>query len=269
MIIGFTIVPVTKHLDIRGWREMHPLNGPGWSLFFEYIANIAFILIFIRLSNRWLTLVVVISAAITLHYALTNNNGDIIGGWVVDDFEQMRIGFTRLLFPFTIGLLMARAAKLKYTKNAYLVTSLLLVGAMLMPRFSADYDIWNRLYECFCLMAVFPLIIWLGAGGSIKGPKTIKFCNFMGNISYPLYMTHFPIAYLYMAYVKNNNLTFSESWPWMLTAFVTALFVAYISMKYFDAPVRKWLTARFIKGDKSQKFKIAPQALLQYVNRKI
>jgi len=32
MLIGFTLVPVGSILDIRGWEEMYPLNGPAWSL---------------------------------------------------------------------------------------------------------------------------------------------------------------------------------------------------------------------------------------------
>jgi len=42
MVIGFTLVPVDKALDIRGWAQMYPLNGPAWSLFFEYIPFDAF-----------------------------------------------------------------------------------------------------------------------------------------------------------------------------------------------------------------------------------
>ena len=42
MTVGFTLLPVPVSLDIRGWTEMHPLNGPAWSLFFEYIANILY-----------------------------------------------------------------------------------------------------------------------------------------------------------------------------------------------------------------------------------
>ncbi|MGZ3822093.1 MAG: acyltransferase family protein, partial [Mucilaginibacter sp.] len=37
MLVGFTMVPLLPSMDIRGWQEMHPLNGPAWSLFFEYI----------------------------------------------------------------------------------------------------------------------------------------------------------------------------------------------------------------------------------------
>lgn len=33
MLIGFTLLPIPPSMDIRGWAEMHPLNGPAWSLF--------------------------------------------------------------------------------------------------------------------------------------------------------------------------------------------------------------------------------------------
>ena len=46
MVIGFTLIPLPPSMDIRGWQEMHPLNGPAWSLFFEYIANILYAAIF-------------------------------------------------------------------------------------------------------------------------------------------------------------------------------------------------------------------------------
>lgn len=83
MLIGATLIPVGKGLDIRGWSEMHPLNGPAWSLFYEYIANIVYALFLRRISKTVLTTLVVIAAGFTLHFALTNPNGDIIGGWGV------------------------------------------------------------------------------------------------------------------------------------------------------------------------------------------
>ena len=30
MLIGFTLLPVPNFMDIRGWGEMHPLDGPAW-----------------------------------------------------------------------------------------------------------------------------------------------------------------------------------------------------------------------------------------------
>jgi hypothetical protein len=45
MLIRFTLIPVPTSLDIPGFAEMHPLSGPGWSLFYEYIANILYALL--------------------------------------------------------------------------------------------------------------------------------------------------------------------------------------------------------------------------------
>ncbi len=44
MLIGYTLIPVPLSLDIHGWGEMHPLNGPAWSLFYEYVGNILYAL---------------------------------------------------------------------------------------------------------------------------------------------------------------------------------------------------------------------------------
>lgn len=160
MLIGFTLIPVGKGLDIRGWNEMHPLNGPAWSLFFEYIANIVYALILRRVSKVVLAILVVVAAGFTIHYALTNPNGDIIGGWSIDDSTQLKIGFIRLAFPFLAGLLLARMGKLRYTKNAFLSAALLLVVLLSVPRLGDADSLWlNGLYECFCLIIMFPFII--------------------------------------------------------------------------------------------------------------
>lgn len=246
MLIGFTLIPVGKGLDIRGWSEMHPLNGPAWSLFYEYIANIVYALVLRRLSKIILAILVLVAAGVTIHYALTNTNGDIIGGWSVDS-TQLRIGFTRLAFPFLAGMLLAKTAKLYYTKHAFLTASLLLVVLFSIPRLGGSENLWmNGLYECFCLIIMFPLIVWLGAGGKVNGKKASKICKFLGDISYPIYITHFPIVYVYMAWVTNNNLSLEQSWHIGLLCAIIAIIVAYISMRFYDIPVREWLRKRFL-----------------------
>lgn len=46
--------------DVRGNGEMFSLNGPSWSLFFEYIGNILYALFIHRLSNKALTVLVIL-----------------------------------------------------------------------------------------------------------------------------------------------------------------------------------------------------------------
>ncbi|KAA6337625.1 hypothetical protein EZS27_014302 [termite gut metagenome] len=84
MLIGFTLLPVPTSMDIRGWNEMHPLNGPGWSLFLEYIANILYASIIRKFSKRALAVLVFLAGCALIHLAVTSPNGDVIGGWSLD-----------------------------------------------------------------------------------------------------------------------------------------------------------------------------------------
>ena len=169
MFIGITMFPVGKGLDIRGWSEMHPLNGPAWSLFYEYIANIVYAVFLRRITKKFLAVLLIIAAGITIHYALTNHNGNIIGGWSIDQ-HQLRIGFTRLAFPFLAGMLLAKTAKLRYMPKAFLSAGLLLVLFLSVPHIGSNEQRWiNGMYECLCLMVIFPLVVWIGAGGKVEG----------------------------------------------------------------------------------------------------
>ncbi|WP_080779918.1 acyltransferase family protein [Chryseobacterium phocaeense] len=247
MIIGMTVFPVGKALDIRGWGEMHPLNGPAWSLFFEYIANIAYALVLRKLSKNVLIILMIIAAGFTIHLAFTNPNGDIIGGWSIDDPVQLKIGFTRLAFPFLAGIVLAKVSKLRLTKNAFLTTSILLVILLAFPRLGGNEAHWqNALYECFALMIVFPLIIWMGAGGKVENEQGRKICKFLGDISYPIYITHFPVVYVFYAWVVNGKNSLEDSWMIGTGIVIISIALAFVTMKYFDIPVRKWLTNKLI-----------------------
>ena len=80
MFVGFTLLPLPTSMDIRGWGEMHPLNGPTWTLFFEYVGNILYGVFVRRISNTFLSLLVFLSACALIHLAITSPNGDVFGG---------------------------------------------------------------------------------------------------------------------------------------------------------------------------------------------
>ena len=241
-LIGCTILPIPLSMDIRGWQEMHPLNSVGWSLFFEYIANILYALGLRKLSNKALALFVLLAGAVLLHFAVTNPNGDITGGWTLN-VEHMRVGITRTIFPFFAGLLLSRVARPVYIKNAFLWCSLLVAAVLLMPRIGGAKHFWmNGLYEAICIIVVFPLIVYIGASGAVRSQTEDKICNFLGNLSYPLYMTHYVLVYFYVAWVSNHKgITLSQAWPYALLTFGGAIVLAYASLKLYDEPVRAWL----------------------------
>lgn len=240
LLIGYTILPVSLSLDIRGWEEMHPLNSVGWSLFFEYIANMLYAIWIRKFSKTALTILVVIAAVALAHLAITN--GDVSGGWTLN-VAQVRIGFTRTMFPFFGGLLLSRVAKPTRIKNAFLWCSLLVALVLYMPRIGGAEHLWmNGLYEAICIIIVFPLIVYLGASGVMKGEGEKKLCKFLGDISYPLYLVHYPLVYFHVAWISNHKgITFGQAWPTALLILVGSVLLAYISLKWYDEPVRKWL----------------------------
>ena len=63
---------------------------------------------------------VIIAAFALVYLAVTSPNGDIIGGWSVDP-EQLRIGFTRVMYPFFCRLIIIPYRKLVDVKHAFLV----------------------------------------------------------------------------------------------------------------------------------------------------
>ncbi len=247
MVIGFTMIPLPVSMDIRGWQEMHPLDGPAWSLFFEYIANILYALIVRRFSKTLLTILVVLSAGLLVQYLIMGPHGDVIGGWSLDG-TQLHIGFARLLYPFFAGVLLMRTGKLIKVKGAFAICSLLLVALFAIPRIGGSEHLWiNGLYESVCIILFFPLIVSIGAGSSMSGKQTIKICKFLGVLSYPLYIIHYPLIYLHLAWVTNNKVPMSTGLLGGLVVLIASIAIAYASLKLYDEPVRKWLTNRFLK----------------------
>ena len=246
MLIGFTLLPVPPSLDIRGWNEMHPLNGPAWSLFFEYIANILYALFVRKFSKTALSILVLVAGAALLHLALTSPNGDVIGGWSLKP-RQLHVGFARLMYPFFAGLLLFRIGRLVQAKHAFLLCSLLIVLVLAMPRVGGSAHLWlNGLYDSLSIILVFPLFVFLAASGRIEGGFSARICKFFGDISYPIYITHYPIIYIYTGWVAATKISLQNAFPINLAVFLSSIALAYGCLKLYDEPVRKWLKRKVL-----------------------
>lgn len=245
MLIGYTILPIPLSMDIRGWQEMHPLNSVGWSLFFEYIANILYAIGIRKFSKTALGILVLISAIALAHLAITSPNGDVSGGWTLNA-EQLRVGITRTMYPFFAGLLLSRIAKPTRIKNAFLWCSLLVALILYMPRIGGAEHLWmNGIYESFCIIIVFPLIVYMGTSDVARTRTELRLCKFLGDISYPLYLVHYPLVYFYVAWISNHKgITIAEAWPYALLILTGSIILAYVTLKWYDEPVRKWLRKR-------------------------
>ncbi|PWK75841.1 peptidoglycan/LPS O-acetylase OafA/YrhL [Mucilaginibacter oryzae] len=246
MLIGCTMIPILPSMDIRGWQEMHPLNGPAWSLFFEYVANILYALFIRKFSNTVLAIFVIAAAVLLIRYEVWGPTGDVIGGWTVNT-EQLNIGFTRLLYPFLAGMLLCRTAKLIRVKWAFTVSSFLLLLTLFIPRIGGPQQLWmNGLYESVCIILIFPLIVLIGAGGELNSQFANKVCKFFGDISYPIYITHYPLIYWFTAWVVDNKIPMSYGLRWGAVLVASSVAIAYACLKLYDEPVREWLRKKYL-----------------------
>jgi peptidoglycan/LPS O-acetylase OafA/YrhL len=242
MLIGFTLIPVNSSLDIRGWDEMYPLNGPAWSLFFEYIANILYAVGIRKLSNRALTVLVLLAACFLVEVAVTSPRSGLIGGWSLDP-KELHIGFARVLFPFFAGVLLMRAGKHIHVEHPFAVCSLVLVCALALPRFGDPQHLWvNGVYESICVILIFPLVVAVGAGEQRVDGASIRIARFFGDLSFPLYITHYPLIYVYTSWVVRDKVPLSQGVPVGALVLAASILIAYASLKLYDLPVRRWLS---------------------------
>ncbi|MDR0394299.1 MAG: acyltransferase [Tannerella sp.] len=238
-LLGILMIPTRPSVDIRGWNEMYTLDAPTWTLAFEYIANGLYALFIRKFSKTALTLLVIAAAGATLHLTLTQ--GDVIGGWTIDT-HHLHVGFTRLMYPFFAGLLLYRLGKVVRLPHAFALCSLLLVVVLSVPRIGGPEALWqNGVYEAIVILAVFPLIVAVGAGGTVKSKFASKMCKLLGDLSYPVYLVNYPLCYVHTAWASDNQYTLAEG-GWMpVFVFTAILLISYVAMRYYDIPIRKWL----------------------------
>lgn len=249
-LMNACLIPATPGFEIRGVTEMFPLNGPSWSLFYEYIGNILYAFFIHKLSTKVLSVWVVLAGCGLAGFAIWGPYGDICAGFSLTG-ENILGGSLRLLFSFSAGLLLSRLFKPIFIKGVFWICSLSVVILLAVPRIGGSENLWmNGLYDTLCFAILFPLIVYLGASGKTTDKLTTRICKFLGDISYPLYMVHYPFIYLYYAWVKNEHLTFVQSLPGALAVVIGSIILAYLCLKLYDEPVRKFLTKHLLHTQK-------------------
>ena len=246
-VCGCLMLPALPGMprEVRGNGEMFPLNGPCWSLFFEYVGNIVYALFIRHLSTRLLAVLSFALCCALAWFAVTDQSGygSIGVGWTVDRTNILG-GMLRMLCPFTMGILMSRLFKpLRQARGAFWTSAALLLIIFHIPYIYSDGALsLNGVFEAACIIAVFPLLVWYAASGKTTDEASTRICRFLGDISYPLYIVHYPLMYaFYMWLIKTHQYTLHETWPAALAAVSASIILAWLCLKLYDMPIRKWL----------------------------
>lgn len=237
--------------EVRGNGEMFPLNGPSWSLFFEYIGSVFYALFLHRLSTRALKVFVAVSGAVLAAIAIGNGSGDYhLGvGWTAEG-HGFWMGLARMTFSFSAGLLMSRDFKPLKIRGAFWLCSALIIIVLATPYIGGPEKpmLANGIYDAVCTLIIFPLIVYMGASGHTTDRHSARTCEFLGAISYPVYIIHYPFMYLMYAWAWKNGYGVDHVWPVAAVIIVTVIILAWLLMKYYDQPLRRYLNSKLNKN---------------------
>lgn len=183
--IGATALMIPSGFGAEG---VFPLDNPAWSLALEVIVNIVFCLWMVRRGPRSLGAVVIVAAAglalVAAHF------GSLDVGWKVANAIG---GPVRCAFSFVAGVVMARqrfyVRRASSSGLAMPVVVLTLFTVILAIDPGAAFRPW---YDLACVIFVFPTIVALTADMRV-GPRAARIGTALGEMSYPLYATHYPL----------------------------------------------------------------------------
>ena len=216
--------------------NLFSFNAPAWSLFWEYLANLAYALVLIRLPRRALVLLAAL-AAVWLGFVAHRAN-TLSGGWGGATFSD---GAARVTFSFTAGMLVYRFRWIIPSRLGFTALSILLVAAFCFP-YPSWHGNWNGLAEWLVVVFFFPFLVALGAGATLT-PASRRLSVFSGNISYPLYMTHYLAIWSFMNFVNAAHPDSRHLAIIVPTGVLLLFALAWLVMTFYDVPVRTRLTA--------------------------
>lgn len=217
-------------------RLAYPLNNPMWSLFFELAANLVFALT-IRWSGRllrfgFLTLSALALAVVCFWHGTIENVG-------FEDPASFLLGFVRVTFPFAAGVALHRSGVFDRLPSLHPLTLAAVLGFLLCWRVGPGW-----LWDMAMVLFAFPLIVAFGAA-SRASAATAAICEWLGDLSYPLYAIHHPIVRMGSFVADAVHLA---GFPRLLLLFASwgiAIAAAAMALKLYDEPFRRILANLF------------------------
>ena len=213
--------------------SLFSLNAPSWSLFWEYIANVVFAVMLYRIRRNALAALTLGAAAVlcwTGHRA-----GNLLGGWNASTFWE---GGARVAFSFCAGLLVYRLGWHPRTRLGFAGLSLLLMLALVMPYATGA---WVR--EAAAIIVYFPVLVAMGAGTAVTAGVE-RLCRLSGDLSYPLYMTHYAVIWIWGDYADRHKLAGRGLGLAVTLGVLSMVAFAWAVFKLYDEPVRAYLRKR-------------------------
>jgi len=248
IVLQFAMLP-----NLHIWNNtkmLFPFNYTAWSMFFEVLANVGYAaLLRKRLAgNGVLVSLYMLSLGGLFWWTRSYANIDVGYRNLTADLCS---GLARVTLSFIAGVLVLRIYRemprpeLPHFLNTYMAIA---IGAALALLLLTPFAVMRT--KPFALLTVallFPALVYFGS--LCKAPQTwTGFCAFLGDMSYPLYLLH----RFFFTIVAGLPFTMRllKSHPRAQVAVTPAVLLisgvaSFIAVKYYDAPLRAYLTRKF------------------------
>ena len=234
VVSGLLLCPTPALTYFRPWA--FPVNSPLWSLSAEIAANILYAIGFRFLTIRALIAACAIGAVGTI--ATTAWYGTLDVGFRWDDVP---LAYVRILFPFACGLALGRVAARTPRRNGWgsALSAVMLTVALFAPIDAG----WS--YDAIVVLLWFPGLLLIGAG--VSAPAFSRVFTWFGDVSYPLYVIHYPIVVAGSNMVHKYGLQGASLVMSALLCFAVVLIVALAVLRFYDEPVRSFLAPLLVR----------------------
>jgi peptidoglycan/LPS O-acetylase OafA/YrhL len=234
--------------NMRVWHDilLFPVLNPGWSLFFEMLANIGFgaLIRLRRGATPYITAIYAIALTAMLYWAHVHHEVDI--GWS-SSLKSFCGGIARVSLSFMAGVLVLRLHRAKahhtLTPAFSAILALVIATALLVMLLTPFAVMQSYHYQLLAIAFGFPCLVLLGS--FCRVPKAWNpVCAFLGDVSYPLYLFHYSFIGLFMlpgveAYFALHHALAPYAIPANIALTCAC---AYLAQIVYDIPIRSFLT---------------------------
>ncbi|MFZ2031888.1 MAG: acyltransferase [Vitreimonas sp.] len=234
-LCGIFFIPCPPQVTTE-WLSIYPLDGPGWSLFFELVVNVAFALLITRLSWRFLIGLLAVAVPPLLYCTIWTGSTDM--GW---SWENVIGGFPRVTYGFFAGVLVYKLwTTVKIPALPAWAAFVVLIAVFMFP--IPERAPFRWIFDVLAATVIFPILVAVSAGAQAKG-LLLKASAKAGALSYSVYILHVPIWNWAKA-----MLPIVAPWWNAIPGFVHYFMIAAIAVtaaaildQIYDRPLRRWL----------------------------